>query len=51
MKVADDTHEYSTKCETKDISNDDYKINTNGNELSIDTTVGADMKIQSTDHV
>ena len=51
IKVADDTKEYSTKCETKDISNDDYKIKTNGNELSIDTNVGAQIKIQITDSV
>ena len=45
-KLDADTNEYSTKCETKDISNDDYKIKTNGNELSIDTTVGSESEIK-----
>ena len=44
-KIVDDGGENSSIWHTENISNDDYKMKTNGNELSIDTTVAAKMEV------
>ena len=46
MQITEDQKMESTNWETTDISNDDYKIKTNGNELSIDTTIAAGVDAQ-----